>query len=353
MSKKIRKKVSEKAGLPPGSLVYIGAEKQQKHLIELISYTDSEYFFYSSENADEVLKKINPAHQSWFNVVGLTQIETISKIGSYFSLHHLLLEDILNTDQRAKSDVYEQQISITLKVLNKLENENIEYEQISLVLGKNYIISFQEKEGDMFSNIRNRLNTTGSNVRNKNTEYLFYRLLDHVVDSYFSILEKLGERIELLENEMNKPSRISVNKIHELRRELIIIRKNIYPLREALNKLIKDDAGLLSSETERYLGDVYDHCLIIIETLETYRELASGLTEFYMSTVSNKMNEVIKTLTIISTIFIPLTFLVGVYGMNFKYMPEIDKPYAYPIVWGIMLLIAVAMLVYFKVKKWL
>lgn len=353
MGKKIRKKVSEKAGLPPGSLVYIGEEKQQKHLIELISYTDSEYFFYSSENADEVLKKFNPAHQSWLNVVGLAQIETISKMGNYFSLHHLLLEDILNTDQRAKSDVYEQQISITLKVLNKLENENIEYEQISLVLGKNYIISFQEKEGDLFSNIRKRLNTTGSNVRNKNTEYLFYRLLDHVVDSYFSILEKLGERIEHLENEMNKPNRISVNKIHELRRELIIIRKNIYPLREALNKLIKDDAGFLSIETERYLGDVYDHCLIIIETLETYRELASGLTEFYMSTVSNKMNEVIKTLTIISTIFIPLTFLVGVYGMNFKYMPEIDKPYAYPIVWGIMLLIAFAMLVYFKVKKWL
>lgn len=348
-----RKKISEKAGLPPGSLMYIGSEKQTKTKIELISYTLNEHSIIVSDKIEEVLKKINTNATTWINICGLSNVEIIDKIGKHFSIHHLLIEDILNTEQRAKSDTYDQQISITLKVLNKLENENIEYEQISLVLGKNYIISFQEKEGDLFNNIRNRLSADGSTIRSKNAEYLFYRLLDTIVDSYFIVLEKLGERIELLEDNIYKPNKISVQKIHALRKELIITRKNLYPLREALNKLIKDDIGFLSPEVERYLGDVYDHCIVVIETLESYRELSSGLTDFYMSTVSNRMNEVIKTLTIMSTIFIPLTFLVGVYGMNFTYMPEIDQPYAYPIVWIVMILIALGMLIYFKLKKWL
>jgi magnesium transporter len=348
-----RKKVSAKAGLPPGSLMYIGPEKQTKTKIEIISYTSNDYNVFESGNVEEILNKISSTHFSWINVCGLNNVEDIDRIGKHFSFHHLLIEDILNTEQRAKSDSYEQQTSITLKVLNKMEFESIEYEQISLVLGKNYIISFQEKEGDLFNKIRERLSVNGSVIRSKNTEYLFYRLLDTIVDSYFIVLEKLGERIEVLEDNIYKPSKISVQKIHALRKELIITRKNLYPLREALNKLIKDDIGVLSTEVERYLGDVYDHCIIVIETLESYRELSSGLTDFYMSTVSNRMNEVIKTLTIMSTIFIPLTFLVGVYGMNFTYMPEINNPYAYPIIWIIMILIALGMLLYFKAKKWL
>ncbi|MEQ8924231.1 MAG: magnesium/cobalt transporter CorA [Fulvivirga sp.] len=347
-------KSSKTAGLPPGQLVHLGEKLTDKSLVELISYNDKEFKEASSGKSNEITEVLSAETVNWINIDGLHNVDLIREVGEHFAVNSLILEDILNPDQRPKVEEYEEHLFFTLKTLNALNTESIIYEQMSFVLGKNYILSFQEKEGDLFEGMRNRLkNDPNSKARKKHADYLFYRFIDTIVDSYFLILENIAERIELLEDEVFvNPTKRTLQKIQQLKKELIFLRKSVYPVREAVSKISKGEYHFIKKETIQYFNDVYDHTIQVIETMETYRDLTTSLMDMYMTSVSNKMNEVMKVLTIIATIFIPLTFIAGIYGMNFEYMPELQWKYGYAGVWGLMLSTLIVMVIYFKRKKW-
>ena len=275
--------------------------------------------------------------------------------GRHYDLHPLVLEDILNTDQRPKVEDYERYLFLTLKMITYEEKEKIVHvEQVSVILGSSFVISLQESEGDVFDSVRERLRKGKGRIRKSGPDYLAYALMDAVVDNYFLVLEKIGEDIEELEEEViRKPGPETVESIQNLKRELLYLRKSVWPLREAILSLEKGESPLIEDKTAIYLRDVYDHSIQIIDTVETFRDMVAGMLDIYLSGVSNKMNEIMKVLTIIATLFIPLTFIVGVYGMNFKYMPELEWHDAYFFVWAVMIAIAVLMLFYFRKKKWL
>lgn len=341
------------AGLPPGTLIHVGQQKTDKSEIELIQYDSQELEKFSSEDVDEILSKLDSHKRNWINIDGLHNVENIQHIGEHFKLNHLLLEDVLNTDQRPKLDEYDGQLFFPLKALNTIKDNVIEYEQISLVLGEDFLISFQEKEGDLFDGLQERIEVSSNRLRQEKVDYLFYRLIDTIVDNYYIVMENLGARIEDIEEEVYfDPQRKTLNKIQDVKKELIYIRKAIYPIREAIAKLMRNEYALISESTRKYLNDVYDHTIQIIDTYETYRDLTSNLMDMYMTTISHRLNEVMKVLTVISTIFIPLTFLAGVYGMNFQYMPELTWRYGYFVVLGIMGVIVITMITYFKRKGW-
>lgn len=346
---------SKKAGLPPGSLVYVGDEEAALSTdLTLISYDEKVFSENQSGQEKNLLKELNPNRVNWLNIEGLANPALIERTGKHFQLHPLVIEDILNTEHRPKVEVYDNYLFFTLKALHSIDHQDVSYEQLSFVLTADTVLSFQEKKGDFFDELRKRLDTEQSKARKKKADYLFYRLIDIVVDNYFFVLENLGERIEELEDEVyTHPSKDSLHKIQKIKKELIYIRKAIYPLREAISKVTKDDTDLISEHTQHYFIDVYDHSIYVIDTVETYRDLISGLMDMYMTGLSNKMNEVMKVLTIIATIFIPITFIAGVYGMNFEHMPELQHQWAYPAVWIIMVLVALVMIMYFKRKKWL
>ncbi|GAA0893227.1 magnesium/cobalt transporter CorA [Fulvivirga kasyanovii] len=346
-----------KAGMPPGTLIFMGDKLTEKSQVDLISYNSGDIIEFCSKSSEDVLEQLSPDRVNWVNIDGLHNVKLIEEIGEHFKLHPLLMEDVLNTEHRPKAEEYEHQIFFTLKTLYNLTDVDITYEQISFVLGKDYLLSFQEKEGDLFEGFRDRLRQTGpgkNRARSRSADYLFYRLVDTIVDSYYIILEKVGERIDVLEDEVyDEPTKKTLHDIQQLKRELIFLRKTVYPLREALSKITKGEYHLIKKDTLPFFSDVYDHTIHVIETLETYRDLVTNLTDMYMTSISNKMNEVMKVLTIMATIFIPLTFIAGVYGMNFQHMPELNWKYGYPAVWGIMIATSIAMIIYFKRKKWL
>jgi len=289
------------------------------------------------------------------NVDGLHQVEILEKLGECYGLHPLVLEDILNTDQRPKMEDYGEYIYIVLRDLDYSDKSNeIEGEQISLIVGSNFVFSFQEREGDTFDPIRDRIRNNKGRIRKMGADYLAYALLDSIVDNYFIILEKLGEKIEGLEEKLvTTPTQETLQTIHHLKRELLFLRKGVWPLREVINSLAKGESSLVTEPTRVYLRDVYDHTIQTIDTIETYRDMVSGMLDIYLSSVSNRLNSVMKVLTIIATIFMPLTFLAGVYGMNFKFMPELEWRWGYPLVWLIMAGIGISMIIYFRRKKWL
>lgn len=346
-----------KAGLPPGTLIFMGDKLTEKSQVDLILYDSDDILEFCSKSSEDVLEQLATDKVNWVNIDGLHNLKLIEEIGEHFKLHPLLMEDILNTEHRPKSEDYEHQVFFTLKTLYSLTDEDITYEQISFVLGKNYLLSFQEKEGDLFEGFRERLRQTGpgkNRARSRGSDYLFYRLIDTIVDSYYVILEKVGERIDELEDEVyDDPSKKTLQKIQKLKKELIFLRKTVFPLREALSKVTKGEYVFIKKDTLPFFSDVYDHTIHVIETLETYRDLVSSLTDMYMTSISNKMNEVMKVLTIMATIFIPLTFIAGVYGMNFEYMPELKWKYGYLSVWSVMIATAIGMIVYFRRKRWL
>jgi len=266
------------------------------------------------------------------------------------------MEDILNTEQRPKTENYSDYLYIVMKMLYADVSANVVLtEQISLVLGQNYVISFQEGiEGDVFGQVRERLRNEKGKARKLGADYLVYSLIDAVVDNYFSVLETLGEQIEALEEKLvANPTSNTLQEIHYLKREMIFLRKAVWPLREVISSLQRGDSILVQDITRLYLRDVYDHTIQVIDTVETYRDMVSGMLDIYLSSVSNRLNAVMKVLTIIATIFMPLTFLAGVYGMNFKYMPELEWRYGYGMIWALMIFIGLYMLVYFRKKKWL
>lgn len=323
-----------------------------KVILELITYDRQHHDKYVTDNVEELLKNLKSERVNWINLDGLDNRPIVEKLQAHFCLNSLLVDDILN-DQRPKTEEFEDYLFVTLKMLYKIEGPHIDYEQISFVLGTNFLLSFQEKEGDLFGAFRERIRLDQGRVRKKGTDYLLYRLIDIIVENYYTVLDNIGENIEAAEEKVRTdPSDSTFRKIQQLKKELIYLHKALYPLRDAIGKLVKDESSFIKEENFRYFSDVYDHVIHIIDSLDTYRDLTSGLVDIYLNTQNNRLNEVIRVLTIISTIFMPLTFIVGVYGMNFEYFPELEWRFGYGMVWAVMLGIALAMIGYFKYKKW-
>lgn len=321
-------------------------------ILELISYNKEKHDKFECRNSDELLSKLQPERVNWINLDGLNNQDIIEKLQSHFNLHSLLIDDLLS-DQRPKAEEYEGYLFFTLKMLYRIEARVIDYEQISFVLGKDFLISFQEKEGDLFDGFRDRIRLDMGKVRKKNADYLLYRLIDIIVDNYYNVLDKVGDLIEEIEeNVYEDPSNKTFYKIQALKKELIYLRKALYPLREALSKIVKGESDFIMEENMRYYADVYDHVAHLIDSLDTYKDLISSLLDVHINAMNTKLNEVMKVLTVISTVFMPLTFIVGVYGMNFDFMPELQWKYGYFGVWGVMFLIFAAMMLYFKKKRW-
>ncbi len=352
---RINRKRSKKAGLPPGTLVHIGKRKTEKAGITIIDYDQTNFQEKEVKSVEECFPFKDTSTVTWINIDGIHQTEIIEKIGMHFNLHPLILEDILNTEQRPKMDDFEDYIFLVLKMpYFDEENNKIKIEQVSLVLGSNFIISFQEMEGDVLNPVRERIKNGRVRIRKSRTDYLVYALIDAIVDSYFTILEKIGERIENIEEDLvTEPGTETLQSIHDLKREMIFFRKSVWPLREVVSTLERGESELIKESTRIYLRDVYDHTIQVIDTMETFRDMLSGMLDLYLSSISNKMNDVMKVLTIIATIFIPLTFIAGLYGMNFEYMPELKWRWSYPIVLIVIAVIGIFMLFYFRRKKWL
>lgn len=321
-------------------------------ILELIQYNESEYEKLDNLPIKELLLKLKNDQINWINVDGLHDHNIIKALGKRFGLHALLLEDI-TSDHQPKAEEYEEYLFFTLKMLYRIEFNEIEYEQISFVLGKDYLLSFQDKEGDLFNPFRERIRMNQGKVRKQTADYLLYRLIDVIIDNYYVVLDAVGQQIEQIEADIySNPSEKEFYEIQRLKKELIFLRKALHPLRDALSKIIKDESGFIQETTKRYFADVYDHVVHLIDSMDTYKDLTSSLMDIHINTLNTRMNEVIKVLTVISTIFIPLTFIVGIYGMNFRDMPEINYEYGYPLTWLFMILIVFAMLWYFKYRKW-
>lgn len=348
-------KRSRKAGLPPGSLVHIGEKKAERTKITIIDYDEQNFQEKEARTIEECFPFKETATVTWINIEGVHDSEIFSKIGSHFCVHSLILEDIMTTQQRPKMEDMGDYIYVVVRMMSYEGKKNeVISEQVSLIIGSNFVISFQESGGDVFDSIRDRIRTGKGRVRKMGPDYLAYSLLDSIVDNYFLILEKLGEKVEIVEEELvSDPGRKTLQEIHVLKREMIFLRKSVWPLREVVSGLERAESGLIKESTGIFLRDVYDHTIQVIDTVETYRDMLSGMLDMYLSSVSNRMNEVMKVLTIIATIFIPLTFIAGVYGMNFKHMPELEWRWGYFAILGFMFSIGIFMLILFKRKKWM
>ncbi len=332
----------------PSKRVEKNSSESEVYLYNEKSVIQCSYADYSKKNHQ------SPEGQfiTWINVDGLSDAKVINEICEPYKIHPLIIEDILVPNQRAKIEEYENYTYFVLKMIYYNQDE-IVFEQISVLLLDRVVITFGETKGDVFKPIRTRLQTQGSPLRSRGADYLLYNLFDAIVDGYFDVLERLGEEIDAGEEELLGKADIStLHSMREFKKSLLYMHKAIWPLREVLSRINHDNVHLILPETQLYLRDVYDHIYQAIDTTETYRELLSGLMDLYLSSISNRMNEIMKVLTIISTIFIPLTFLAGVYGMNFKFMPELSMRLGYPILWVVMIVIAVLMLVFFKRRRW-
>lgn len=347
------KKRTKTIGLPPGSLVHIGEKKIDKVRITVLDYSEKEFQEMELGNVEECFPFREKKTVSWINIDGLHQVDVIEKIGNCFGLHPLVLADIVNTGQRPKLEDFEDYIYIVLKMLYQ-SNDEIIAEQVSIILGENFVISFQESQGDVFNLVRERIRKGKGRIRKMGADYLAYSLIDAIVDNYFIILEKAGEKIEGMEEELvANPIPEILQNIHNMKREMIFLRKSVWPLREVISILQRGESRLIQKATGVFLRDVYDHTIQVIDTVETFRDMISGMLDIYMSSISNKMNEVMKVLTIFAAIFIPLTFIAGVYGMNFQYMPELGWQLGYFMILVIMLIVGVSLVFYFRKKRWL
>ncbi|MFI5248036.1 MAG: magnesium/cobalt transporter CorA [Nitrospirales bacterium] len=350
---KLVQKRSRKTGLPPGTLVHIGEEKTGKVAITVFNYAGTR----CNERQDPSLDVVAPPTDesvTWVDVGGVHKMEVLESFGKQFQLHPLLLEDIANTDQRPKLDDYETYLFLVMKMLSVTDRQDIVVEQVSLVLGRNFVLSFQENGTDVFKPVRDRLRGGKGRLRQSGADYLLYTLVDAIVDQYFVVLEVLGEKIEALQDlVVSDPKPETLRQMHALKRQLLFLRRAVWPLREATNNLSRSECPLLQESTKVFFRDVYDHVVQIVDTIETLREMVSASLDIYLSSISYRLNAVMKVLTIITTIFMPLTFIVGVYGMNFEHMPELQWEWGYPAVWALMVLVGVGMLLLFRKKRWL
>ncbi len=352
MLKLFRKSVKP-AGAPPGTLVHTGRRKADRVTITLIDYDADRFEEREVTDLTECFDRLDDRTATWVNIEGLHEVEVVRSLGEHLGIHPLVLEDILYVDQRPKAEDHDDHLFIVVKMLTRDEAGEVEAEHISLILGPHWVISFLEQSGDVFDAIRNRLREAKGRIRSLGADYLCYRLLDTVVDHYFVLLNDMAEKIEVLEEELSdNPTEDTLRRIHGLKHELLFLRKQIWPLREAVRDLVQSESRLVSEEVHKYLADVSDHTYQVLDTLDTFRDMISGMQDLYLSTISNRMNEVMKVLTIIATIFIPLTFIAGIYGMNFKHMPELAWGAGYYIILAVMAAVAGWMVAYFRRKRW-
>lgn len=348
-----RKKRSGKIGLPPGTPVYIGERKTDRVTLRVIDYDEDHV---QERSVDDIRGLVAPPESGvrWVDLIGLHDLDVLKGVADGFGLHPLVVEDIANTGQRPKVEDYGDYLYVVFKLLTYQGKADVDSEQVSVVLGRNFVISFQEREGDVFEPIKERIRSSKGIIRKQGPDFLVYSLLDIVVDHYFGVNEGLGDEIEVLSDRvLANPNPATMANIHHLRSLLMFLHRAVWPLREVVSGLQKKDSGLVAEATDVYIRDLYDHTIQVMDTVEIYREMMSDLADIYLSTVSNRLNAVMKVLTIIATIFIPLTFLAGVYGMNFKYLPEIGWRWGYPFFWLLCILVALVMVVFFRRKKWL
>ncbi|MVM37075.1 magnesium/cobalt transporter CorA [Spirosoma sp. HMF3257] len=376
MSRHRRYRSAEKTlGTSPGTLTYVGAEIEHATKIKRIEFNATDYRIDDSSRLSACrLPGLETPYINWIDVDGIHEPKVVAALGQQYHLHPLLLEDVLNTEQKPKIDIYDEPtppigngngavqptapvVYVTLKMLHhSRQRQEIDVEHISLVLGKNYLLSFQEERTkDIFEPVIERIKASSGKTRRNGADYLLYALMDVIVDHYFLITERIGDKMDELEEQIvqERATQQTLAILYKLKRELAFIRRTVYPVRDIINTLLREESDVIQHNTLPYLRDLADHTNQVIETLESYRELISGLMDVYYSIVSNRMNSVMKTLTIFSAIFMPLTFIVGVYGMNFKYIPELETRYGYFVVWGVMALVTVGMIVYFRRRGWL
>jgi len=343
-----------KIGLPPGSVVYVGKKDNRPTRITLIDYDPQNVTEKTITTIEDCVAFKDRKSVTWINVDGLSDTDLIAKLDSLFGVHPLVLEDIVHTDQRPKMEDYGDYIYVVLKMLScGAKPSEVVSEQLSLVIGSNYVLSFQEEAGDYFDNIRERIRKDKGRVRRMGADYLAHILLDTIIDNYFLVMENFEEDVTSVEDRLMTQKQIGVNEIHRLKRRLVVLRKQIAPVRELVGGLLRADSKLIHKATEVYFRDLYDHIISVMDTIESFRDIVSGLHDIYLTSINLKMNEIMKVLTMISTIFMPLTFIAGIYGMNFDHMPELRWEYGYAAILSIMLAIALLMLFYFKRKKWL
>lgn len=351
---KSNKRYKENIGQSPGKLVYTGETQAKDTIFTLISYNKDSIGNTSSKDIVSLLPMVKPHAVNWLDVDKLHNVALMEQLGKQYQLDPLVLEDILNVDQLPKFEDYENYVFFTLKMLSLEADGHIRQEHVSFILGNDYLLSFQEKPGDVFNPIRRRIENPSGRHRRKGPDYLLYSLIDVVVDHYFLVVEHFGNEISELELRVSgKADKTLVKQINNLKRELVFLRKVMIPLREAVRKITVTENELVKEENEKYYNDVLDHVNQVIQDLEAQRELIGGVMDTYDSSLNYRMNNVMKTLTIITTVFIPLSFIAGLYGMNFKYMPELDHPYGYPITLGVMLVTGIGMFIWMKQRDWL
>lgn len=349
------RKRAKKAGQPPGTPIYTGSKKNVESRLSIIHYSDNEVREVADAKIEDCLLERKENEIIWINVTGLQNTTIIDQLAKHYKLHPLTVEDILNVDQRPKVEEFESYYFITLRIFTWNDKKHsFLSEQLSLILGKNFVLTFEEYTTSIFNNIRERLSSSSQRIRQQSADYLAYRLLDTVIDYYFVVLEGLGDQIEKVEEQIiSSPTPKNTRTIYKLKRQLLLLRKSIWPVREVVSHLLQSEEQLISSFTRVYMRDLYDHVVQAIDTIETFRDMLSSMLDIYLSSLTNRMNEVMKTLTIIATIFIPITFIASVFGMNFKYMPELYWHWGYYTSLGGMLAVAIVMLIYFRLKKWI
>ncbi|MFH1700729.1 MAG: magnesium/cobalt transporter CorA [Candidatus Zixiibacteriota bacterium] len=360
MAKRVSQ-ASKKLGLKPGSVVYVGKERTEDVHIDIIDYTDSEYSEKRVATVEECFLYKESSTLTWINVDGIHDAELVEKLGQHYGMHPLVLEDVVNTGQRPKIEDAEDHIFIVMKMLyHDVKNSEIKAEQVSILFGKHWVITFQETGEDVFDTVRQHIKKTIPRVRLMTADYLAYALVDAVVDYYFIALERLSEEIEVLDDAVSdNPKPGHLNNIRDFKKQLIFMRKSVWPLREVVGGVERSDSKLIQESTGPYLRDLYEHTIQVIDTVETFRDMVSGLLDLYHTGIANRMNDIMKVLTIIATVFIPLGFLAGVYGMNFDTgasalnLPELGFRYGYPLFWAVVVVIAGSLLLFFRRKNWL
>jgi magnesium transporter len=342
-------------GKAPGSVIYTGRNRNHKISFTLIEYDGEDYSERELDRLDEVLKHHADHKVRWLNISGIHDELTIKQVCDFFNVHPLIQEDIVNVNQRAKIEVHDEVLFAVMKMITYERTAQIvNFEQISFILRHDVLITFQEQPGDVFASVRKRIETKSGRIRTRHEDYLFYALLDAIIDSYYETLESVGDHLESLDDMLlSNPTPQTLNSIRKIKREVVFLRKSVWPVREMINILHHQDTSFIAEDTQIFIQDLYDHTVQVIDLVETFKDLASGMLDTYNSVIANRMNEIMKVLTVISTIFIPLTFIAGVYGMNFQNMPELYWHNGYFVVLGVMAIIAVIMVFFFRKRSWL
>ena len=356
MKTKQKKKSYKASNLPPGTIAYKGEKQSATTAIEIVNYSKEEFTSLKTSSVKDAFNFEGNDHVTWININGLNNVKDIETLGLHYKLHPLTLEDLVNTGQRPKLEEFDNYMLVVFKMLSVKNDEDIHYEHLSLIVGEDYVLTFQEADGDVFDDLRERLNSAKGRIRAQGSDYLMYSILDAVVDNYFTVIEVLGDKVEALEGSLFQSKDAddrTPGQIQKLKQEILKMRRSIYPLREVISRMEKTDCNFIEEKTHSYLRDLYDHIIQVSESVDLYREMIWSLMDMYMTIISNKMNEIMKVLTIIATIFIPLTFIAGIYGMNFKNMPELNSVNGYYILLGFMFILFIFMLLYFRKKRWL